>query len=244
LAGRDRLGELRFRMLVVDALRAVKGEGYSYRTLARMLGVNHTLLARYVAGSLLPSIEQARRLWEGLRGLVNLGGRIRRQLMGGGVLDLSDILSSPLHLRIASLEFLDRFRGVEVSKILVPETSGISLATALALAFDVPLVIARRRKNVPGREYLEASVSLAPNIVRIFYIPRGSLAGGDSVLVVDDLIQSGLTLEAMRRLVESSGARLAGVAAVVVYGSSWRARARLPPEARVEALAVVEGVEG
>ncbi len=244
MGGRDRLHELRFRMLVAEALRAVKSEGYSYRRLARLLGVNHTLLARYVSGSLLPSLEQAARIWEGLRGLVDLGERVRRQLREQGVLDLSDVLSSPLLLRIASLEFLERFQGTPVSKILVPETSGISLATALALAFDAPLVVARRRKPVPGREYLEASVSLAPSIVRIFYIPQGSINSGDWVLVVDDLVQSGLTLEAMRRLVEASGARLAGVAAVVVYGTSWEARARLPGGARVEAIVRLEGVEG
>jgi len=242
--GRDRLRELRFRMLVVEALRAVKAEGYSYRALARALGVNHTLLARYVAGSLLPSLEQARKIWAGIRGVVDLEGRIRGLLERDGVVDLGEALSSPLNLRLASLEFLERFEGASVAKILVPETSGISLATALALAFDAELVVARRRKTVPGRRYVEASVTMAPNIIRIFYIPEGALAEREPVLVVDDLIQSGLTLEAMRRLVEASGARLAGVAAVVVYGGRWRERARLPPDVRVEAIVEVGHAQG
>jgi adenine/guanine phosphoribosyltransferase-like PRPP-binding protein len=236
----DRLGELQFKIMVVEALRAVKSR-YSYRTLARILEVNHTLLARYVAGSLLPSERQAERIWERLKVLVNIEGKILEGLEREGFIDLTPLLSEPLYLRILSLEFLERFSGERVSKILVPETSGITLATSMALAFNVPLVIARRRKSNPHIEYIEASTSMAPNIARIFYIPAGSIRGGERVLIVDDIIQTGLTLGAMRILVEKSGAELAGVAAVVVYGGGWRGRAGLPEGVRVESIIEVPG---
>jgi len=239
----DRLGELQFKMMVVEALRSVKSR-CSYRALAKILGVNHTLLARYVAGSLLPSERQAKRIWEGLKSLVDPRRRILESLDREGFIDLTLILSEPLCLRILSLEFLERFSKERISKILVPETGGITLATSVALAFNVPLVIARRRKSNPHIEYVEASTSMAPNIARIFYIPAGSIKGGERVLVVDDIIQTGLTLGAMRILVEKSGAELAGVAAVVVYGSDWRARAGLPDQARVESIIEVPLPEG
>jgi len=238
----DRLGEIQFKIMVVEALRAVKSR-YSYRALARILGVNHTLLARYVAGSLLPSWRQAEKIWEGLKALVNIEGMIMDSLEKRGFIDLTPILSEPLYLRIISLEFLRRFAGERISKILVPETSGITLATSMALAFNVPLVIARRRKSNPHIEYLEASTSMAPSTVRIFYIPADSIAEGERVLVVDDIIQTGLTLEAMRILVEEAGAELAGVAAVIVYGGDWRSRARLPEGVRVESIVEVPAAQ-
>ncbi len=235
----DKLGDTQFKIIVVEALRAVKSR-YSYRALARLLGVNHTLLARYVSGALLPSTRQARKIWEGLRGIISVRDLILSELEAGGVLDLAHVLSDPLYLRVITLEFMERFGGDAVDKILVPETSGITLATSLALAFNVPLIIARRRKANPRIRYVEASASLAPSIVRIFYVPEGSLTPGERVLVVDDIIQSGLTLETMRRLVEASGATLAGVAAVIVYGNAWRARVKLPRGTRVEAILELE----
>lgn len=242
MGGQSRLEDIQFKLMVVEALRAIKSR-YSYRALARILGVNHTLLARYVSGALLPSRGQAEKLWAGLRELVNIEEVVLRQLRERGFVDISSILSDPLYLRMLSLEFLDRFRGSSVSKILVPETSGITLATGMALTFNVPLVIARRRKANPHIEYLEAAVSEAPSTSRIFYIPKDSIRPGEAVLIVDDIVQTGLTLETMRILVERSGANLVGVAAVVVYGSEWRRRARLPPGARLEAVVGLEDLE-
>ena len=129
--------------------------------------------------------------------------------------------------------FVERFRHSSITKILVPEAAGIPLATALSLAFNVNLVIARRAKENPLLEYVEEHIVETPRVTRIFYIPKGSLSRGDNVLVVDDIIQSGYTLAVMRKLIERSGARLAGVAALVVVGEEWRSKSGVD---RIEAI--------
>jgi len=238
VAGSSRLEKLRFRLLVVDALRAAKAR-YSYRELSEATGVDATLLARYVGGSMVPSYEHAVEIWRGLRRLLDPAREVLAALRRyGGLLDLTSVVTDPLMLRLIALEFLERFRGENITRILVPETSGIPLAAAMALHFNARLVIARRRKENPLEEYIEGHIVESPRVSRIFYVPRSSIGRRDNVLIVDDVVQTGYTLSVMEKIVEAAGARLAGVAAVVVIGEEWRRRLKAR---RVEALLSISG---
>ncbi|MEM0366466.1 MAG: phosphoribosyltransferase family protein, partial [Acidilobaceae archaeon] len=74
------------------------------------------------------------------------------------------------------------------------------------------------------------------SIKNIFYIPKGSIKREDRVLVVDDIVQSGLTLSVMKKLVDRVGAKLLGVAAIVVVGDEWRKRVDIE---KIEALVTI-----
>ncbi len=234
----DKLEIARFRLLVTDALRTAK-KRYSYRELSNVVGIDATLLAKYVNGLLVPSYEHSLKIWKGLKNLLDPSKIVLDVAKNyRGLLDLTPIITDPLFLRIISLEFLERFKNNNISKILVPETSGISLATALSLHFNVPLVIARRTKENPFEEYVEGLRVESPRISRIFYVPKKSINKNDYVLVVDDIIQTGITLAALEDIVEKVGATIVGVAALVVVGEEWRRRLRTD---RIEALLFLSG---
>jgi len=224
--GGSKSEKLRYRILVVEALRAARRLlPYSYRQLAREIGFDETLLARYSSGLSVPSYEQAIELMKALRRVLdpakltlNCAGEFK------GLLDLTPILSDPYVLKVLAIEFYERFKDREVNKILVPETSGITLATAIAITFDATLVVARRSKDNPVMEYIEEHVVEPPTVKNIFYVPKGSLRGSDRVLIVDDIVQTGLTLTVMKRFIDRAGAKLQGVAAIVVIGEEWRRR--------------------
>jgi len=224
--GGSKSEKLRYRILVVEALRAARRLlPYSYKQLAREIGFDETLLARYSSGLSVPSYEQAIELMKALRRVLdpakltlNCAGEFK------GLLDLTPILSDPYMLKVLAIEFYERFKDREVNKILVPETSGITLATAIAITFDATLVVARRSKDNPVMEYIEEHVVEPPTVKNIFYVPKGSLRGSDRVLIVDDIVQTGLTLTVMKRFIDRAGAKLQGVAAIVVIGEEWRRR--------------------
>lgn len=241
MGGASKAERLRYRLLAVDALRAVKELlQYSYKQLSREIGFDETLLARYSTGSTVPSYDMALRLISSIRRSLDPARiAIMKLKEYKGLLDLTPILTDPHMLRVLALEFYERFRGSGVSKILVPEASGITLATALSLTFNAPMVIARRSKDNPLVEYLEEHVVEPPSTRSIFFIPRGSIGRGDRVLIVDDIVQSGITLSVMKRLVDRSGAEVVGVASVVVVGDEWRKRAGIE---RVEALITIHKV--
>ena len=232
----NRYQAIKYRLLVAEALRVAK-KFYSYRELSRITGIPEGMLSRYVTGHVIPSIEQAERIWRALEKALDprriVAERIREL---GGLIDLTPILTNPLTLRIISVYFYNRLAGKNITRILVPETSGITLATTLAMVFDVPMAIARRVRDNPYEDYIEGSYVEPPSHYVVFYVPRRQLSRGDRVLVVDDIIQTGRTLAALRRIVEEAGARITAVAALVVVGDEWRRRAGIE---EVEALVTI-----
>ncbi len=229
----NKYDKLKLRLLFVDALRQAK-RSMPYRELAGETGISESVLARYVTGSMVPGYETAAKLFSRVVKLVDPSREIMVKAMeSGGLLDLTPVLTNPFMLKMASLYFYDRFRAHNITKILVPETSGITLATAISLEFGVEMVVARRVKENPLIEYLEEHSIEPPSFTRVFYIPRNSITKWDRILIVDDIVQTGLTLSVMEKLAIKNSAKVIGVAALVVVGEEWRKKVRTQ---RIEAL--------
>lgn len=230
--------KLKTRILAVEAIRATRRLlPYSYRQLARAMGFDETLLARYASGITIPSYEQSLELLKSVREVLDPAKLVLSKAGElKGLIDLTPVLSDPFVLKLISIEFFDRFKDDNITKILVPEAGGISLATSLAMIFEVPVVIAKKNKENPLVDYVEEHLIEPPSVKCIFYVPKGSIRKEDRVLIVDDIIQSGITLAVMKRIVERSGAKLVGVASLVVIGDEWRKRVSID---RIEALAVI-----
>ena len=93
------------------------------------------------------------------------------------------------------------------------EARGFLFAAPLALAMRKPLVPVRKEGKLPFEthtvtydlEYGASSVEMHVD----------ALDMGQRVLIVDDLLATGGTLEAAARLVEASGGKVAGMAVVI-----------------------------
>jgi orotate phosphoribosyltransferase len=92
-------------------------------------------------------------------------------------------------------------RRLGVDVIVGAETGGIPLATAVALAGDLPFAFVRKPGYV-GHEDHEPRV-------------RGAAVAGRRVLLVDDAVSSGKALEAFADELQSEGANLVGVFTLV-----------------------------
>jgi orotate phosphoribosyltransferase len=90
---------------------------------------------------------------------------------------------------------------LDMDVIVGAETGGIPLATAVALAADLPFAFVRKPGYV-GHEDHEPRV-------------RGASIAGRRVLLVDDAVSSGKALEAFADELQSEGANLVGVFTLV-----------------------------
>ncbi|AEM39587.1 phosphoribosyltransferase [Pyrolobus fumarii 1A] len=211
---------IRFRLQVVSLLRLLK-KIYSYRELSAMTGIPESVLCRYVRGQTIPSLEQAheikRRLEENTDIRKIVASRVEHLLEG--YVDLTQVIGDPSLLRLMAYYVTMKLAGKRVTKVLVPETNGIPFATMIADVLEVPLVIAKRNKDNPYEEYVEANV-VEPSIrsTITYYIPRRLISRRDSVLIVDDLIQSGRTIRALAASIEKLGAKPVATAAIVAVG--------------------------
>src|SRR5919107_1306613 len=111
----------------------------------------------------------------------------------------------------------DYWRGEGVTKVLTAETSGIPSAMAVALALGVPMIYARKRKlGTLGPELLSASAPSPTHGGTFDLVVAAALLGPDDrVLIVDDFLASGYTIEALANIVVQAGSELMGVGAMI-----------------------------
>ncbi len=218
---------MKFRLEVVNLLRLLK-RMYSYRELSQMTGVPESVLCRYVRGSTVPSLEQAEAIRRRLEEVLDLRRLVASRVdhLLEGYVDLTSVIGDPALLRLIAHFVASRLAGRRVTKILVPEANGIPFATILADRLEVPLVIAKRAKDNPYEQYLEATV-VEPGLRTTisYYIPKRMITRNDAVLIVDDLIQSGRTIRVLANTIQRAGARPAGTVAIVSVGEP---RVKLP----------------
>ena len=143
------------------------------------------------------------------------------QNLGKGILKIDSFLNHQVDA--ALMEKIGRqieleFRGTKPTLILTAEVSGIVPAVMVSLAMNnLPVLYARKHKPITMQEpvYLEMAPSHTKgNVVNLMVSPE-FLDKRQRVLIVDDFLASGKTIEALARIVKSSGATLVGIATVV-----------------------------
>jgi xanthine phosphoribosyltransferase len=129
--------------------------------------------------------------------------------------------------------------------VITVEASGIPAAFATALELDVPLIFARRKKTLIGDPdaYCERVPSFTKGIVTDLIVSRHLLGPEDTVLFIDDIIANGDAARGLIRIIDQSGARLAGIG--IVLEKSFQAGGRTLRELgyRVESLVKIRSLE-
>ena len=147
-------------------------------------------------------------------------------------------------LREIAKEFHRLFKDEGVNKILTIEASGIAIGAAVAEEFGCPLVFAKKTKtkNIAGEVYTTPVESFTHGTTYTVMVSKRFLGKGDKVLIVDDFLAVGNALKGLIRLVEQSGAELAGCGTVIEKGYQHGGDALRAAGIKVESLAIVESM--
>ncbi len=148
-------------------------------------------------------------------------------------------------------EFLRRFEGCGVNKILTIEASGIGIACVTAQFFHCPVIFAKKSqsKNIDGAVYTSKVESFTHGRIYDVIVSKKFLGPGDKVLIIDDFLANGAALEGLIDLVHQSGAQLAGAGIVIEKafqpgGDRLRAQGiRVESLARIKSMNEETGVE-
>jgi adenine phosphoribosyltransferase len=224
---------------VLDRLRIIK-DGMTYTEMENSSGVHSTLLCRYVTGSTRPSREQSQRLEKTLLRKSWFKHKLRgkMKLNEDGYLDLNPFTSDPNVLRWISAEAASDFSTMECDRILTAASSGISLATAMALEMRKPIVYATHSKTSGLGNYVEADLhSSNPSQVSTLYIPKNEMKKGDRVLIVDDVATSGRTLSGLISLAKNAGCGVCGIFVLCSKSDAWKRK--VTPLLREDAKIVI-----
>jgi hypothetical protein len=116
-----------------------------------------TVLSRYAKGHVLPNTIRAKQLWRVLTKLVGLEAELRNRIKFDdiGYFDNTEIVGDYNILQQAANHALANFAGKRVTKILTAAVDGVPLATMVANALGVNLIVAKRNKEVGVKAFLD-----------------------------------------------------------------------------------------
>lgn len=132
-----------------------------------------------------------------------------------------NILGDTELVAAAAGALVDRLRSVDYELIITPEAKSIPLAHTMAVLERKPYVVLRKVYKVYMGDTLKAeTVSITTGEPQALYLDEKdqALVGGKKVLLVDDVVSTGSTLQGMRQLMSLAGAEVAAEAAVFTEG--------------------------
>ncbi len=107
----------------------------------------------------------------------------------------------------------EKFKNCKIDKIVAIESRGFLFGMPLAVKMNIPFIPVRKKGKLPA-ETIEATYDLEYGTATI-EIHKDALSKDDRVLIVDDLLATGGTVNAVNELVEQLGAKSVAAAFVV-----------------------------
>lgn len=117
--------------------------------------------------------------------------------------DVTSVTEDPEGMKLAIDEMDKLLEGVDYDVIAGAESRGFIFGAPLAYKNSKGLVLVRKKGKLP-RETVEMSYDLEYGQATI-EIHKDSIKPGEKVVLVDDLIATGGTIEAAAKLIESLG---------------------------------------
>lgn len=117
--------------------------------------------------------------------------------------DVTTILEDPDGLSMAVDGIRQMLKGVEYDSVIGPESRGFIFGVPVAYAEHKGFIPVRKKGKLP-REVLSADYELEYGKATV-EIHKDSIKPGQKVVIIDDLIATGGTIEAIIKLVEELG---------------------------------------
>lgn len=155
-------------------------------------------------------------MFEPLRKRIEQEGKV----LGNDILKVDPFINhqvDPALMDACGKEFARLFKSTEPTKILTAEISGIAPALMTAMHLDIPVVYARKHKPItmPDTVYLTVAPSHTKGHMVELIVSPEYLANGERVLIIDDFLASGATIAGLVRLLQTAGAKLVGIGALI-----------------------------
>jgi xanthine phosphoribosyltransferase len=169
--------------------------------------------------------------------------------LGRGILKVDGFINhqvDPALMDACGREFARRFKHVGATKVLTAEISGIAPAIATALHLGLPVVYARKTKPItmPDQVFLTLAPSHTKGVMVELIVSPEFLQSGERVLIIDDFLASGSTIQGLVRLAQTAGSSLVGIGALIEKTFEGGRDLLRPLGVPIESLACITSLDG
>ena len=148
------------------------------------------------------------------------------QIKPGLRIAILNILGDTELVQACARELSKRLKSVKFDILVTAEAKSIPLAYALSVATKKPYVILRKTyKPYMGDALTAETLSITTGQPQLLILDEKDrkLVKGKKIVLVDDVISTGSTLQGMRMIAEKAGAKIVAEAAILTEGerSKW-----------------------
>jgi len=179
---------------------------------------------------------------------------LKQRIVSEGVILGTDIVKvdgflnhrvDPFLLKEIAAEIKKRYEGINITKVLTIESSGIAIASFVAIEFGVPFVFAKKynARNLDSTVYQADVFSFTKQKTFSVRVSTKYIDENDKVLIVDDFLAKGGALSGLIDIVKQAGAEVAGCAIVIEKSFQEGADELRSRGYRIESLARIKTVK-
>ncbi|GAA0055299.1 UNVERIFIED_CONTAM: xanthine phosphoribosyltransferase [Streptococcus canis] len=141
-------------------------------------------------------------------------------ILGENILKVDNFLTHQVDYRLMKeigKVFAQKYTDAGITKVVTIEASGIAPAVYAAEALEVPMIFAKKHKNITMTEgILTAEVySFTKQVTSTVSIAGKFLSEEDKVLIIDDFLANGQAAKGLIEMIGQAGAQVVGVGIVI-----------------------------
>ena len=131
---------------------------------------------------------------------------------------------------------IERVDWSQIDVLLGIEAMGLPLAAPLSMATGVPLVVARKRSyGLEGEVKIDQATGYSKGVMYL-----NDIKEGERVAILEDVLSTGGTLDAVIEGVHRAGAEVTEIVAVVEKGGGLKRLQEMHPDVRIQSLVRLE----
>ncbi|MBQ5752793.1 MAG: xanthine phosphoribosyltransferase [Alistipes sp.] len=165
----------------------------------------------------------------------------------GGILKVDNFINHQMDARLMMAmaeEFVCRFEGERIDKVITIEASGIAPAIMVGYRLGVPVVFAKKARPSTMQNMLTTEVfSFTKGRKYDICVSGEYLCEGERVLFIDDFLANGNAAKGIVDLVHKAGATLVGMGFLIEKAFQEGGALLRDAGIRTESLAVVESLD-
>ncbi len=136
-----------------------------------------------------------------------------------------NMLGDTYVVKAAAAALAERLKNTNADVLVTAEAKGIPLIYEMSALMGLPYIVLRKTyKSYMGDAISAETVSITTGHTQTLYLDEKDrpLIEGHRVILVDDVVSTGSTLQAMENVIEKAGGEVAQVSAVFTEGdANW-----------------------
>lgn len=142
------------------------------------------------------------------------------QVLGENILKVDSFLTHQVDfglMKEMGQVLADVYRSKNITKVVTIEASGIAPAVYVAESLEVPMVFAKKHKNITMTEGILTSevYSFTKQVTSTVSIANKFLSPEDRILIVDDFLANGQAAKGLIDIIQQAGAQVVGVGIII-----------------------------